>query len=41
MSISVLYKSNQLDATSSDRVLDQREVITTAKDLLIFSVTFS
>ena len=41
MSISVLYKSNQLDATSSDRVLDQREVITTAKDFLIFSVTFS
>ena len=41
MSISVLYKSNQLDATSCDRVLDQREVITTAKDLLIFSVTFS
>ena len=41
MSISVLYKSNQLDATSCDWVLDQREVITTAKDLLIFSVTFS
>ena len=41
MSISVLYKSNQLDATSCDWVLDQREVITTAKDLFIFSVTFS
>ena len=41
MSISVLYKWNQLDATSCDRVLDQREVITTAKDLLIINVVFS